>query len=337
MNFLTNKKEKMSEKKTTKNIAAAMAALEKRYGEKVVMKMTDAAADVDTFSSGRPDLDEALGGGYGVGKIVEVFAESGCGKTGLALEAIKVIQDLGGVAAIIDSEHALNTEYCELLGIDVEDLYICQPSFGEQAIETIRALIGTGDVDLIVVDSVAAMVPKAELEGEAGEAKIALQARMMSQGMKLITAAASSAGCTVMFINQLRSTIAMYGPSKNVTGGNALKFYATQRLEVKNKGQIRMGEDVVGFKQYVQVVKNKLATPFKAIDNNIIYGVGVDRLAGLLEVLIEKEILLKKGGWYSYKGEKIANGIKKLRAFLDENPDVVEDMENDLKNVGEDE
>lgn len=327
----------MSEKKTTKNIAAAMAALEKRYGEKVVMKMTDAAADVDTISSGRPDLDVALGGGYGVGKIIEIFAESGCGKTGLALEAIKVVQDLGGIAAIIDSEHALNVEYCETIGIDVEDLYICQPSFGEQAIETIRALIATGDIDLIVVDSVAAMVPKAELEGESGEAKIALQARMMSQGMKLITAAASTAGCTVMFINQLRSTIAMYGPSKNVTGGNALKFYATQRLEVKNKGQIKMGDDVVGFKQYIQVVKNKLATPFKFIDNNIIYGVGVDKLAGLLEVLTDKKILDKKGGWYSYKGSKIANGIKKLRAYLEENPEVVEEMEEDLKNVDEDE
>lgn len=323
----------MSEKKQSKNITAALAAMEKRYGERVIMKMSDASAEVDTFSSGRADLDVALGGGYGVGKIIEIFAESGAGKTGLALEAIKVIQDLGGTAAIIDSEHALNVEYCEQIGIDVDDLYICQPSFGEQAIEAIRVLIGTGDVDLVVVDSVAAMVPKAELEGESGEAKIALQARMMSQGMKLITAAASSAGTTILFINQLRSTIAMYGPPKATSGGNALKFYATQRLEVKNKGQLKEGEDVIGFKQHITVVKNKIGTPFKSIDNNIVYGVGVDKLAGLLEALIFEEIVQKNGGWYSYKGSKLANGIKKLRIFLDDNPDVVDDMQEELKNA----
>lgn len=323
----------MSEQKQSKNITAALAAMEKRYGERVIMKMSDASAEVETISSGRADLDVALGGGYGVGKIIEIFAESGCGKTGLALEAIKVVQDLGGIAAIVDSEHALNTEYCEQIGIDVDDLYICQPSFGEQAIEAIRVLIGTGDIDLIVVDSVAAMVPKAELEGESGEAKIALQARMMSQGMKLITAAASSAGTTIIFINQLRSTIAMYGPPKNVSGGNALKFYCTQRLEVKNKGQIKEGEEVIGFKQNITVVKNKIGTPFKKIDNDIVYGVGVDKLSGLLEALIFEEIVQKNGGWYSYKGSKLANGIKKLRIFLNDNPEVVEDMQEELKSA----
>lgn len=320
----------MSEKKESKNITAALAALDKRYGERVVMKMGDSSSEVDTVSSGRPDLDVALGGGYGVGKIIEIFAESGCGKTGLALEAIKVVQDLGGIAAVIDSEHALNTEYCELLGIDINDLYICQPSFGEQAIEAIRALIGTGDIDLIVVDSVAAMVPKAELEGESGEAKIALQARMMSQGMKLITAAASSAGCTIMFINQLRSTIAMYGPPKATSGGNALKFYATQRLEVKNKGQIKEGEEVIGFKQHITVVKNKIGTPFKSIQNDVVYGVGVDKIAGLLEALIFEQIVEKNGGWYSYKGSKLANGIKKLRVLFEDNPELVQELEEAL-------
>lgn len=320
----------MSDRKESKNITAALAALDKRYGERVVLKMGDSSSEVDTISSGRPDLDVALGGGYGVGKIIEIFAESACGKTGLALEAIKVVQDLGGIAAVIDSEHALNTDYCELIGIDIDDLYICQPSFGEQAIEAIRALIGTGEIDLIVVDSVAAMVPKAELEGESGEAKIALQARMMSQGMKLITAAASSAGCTIMFINQLRSTIAMYGPPKNVSGGNALKFYCTQRLEVKNKGQIKEGEDVVGFKQHITVVKNKIGTPFKFIQNDIVYGVGVDKIAGLLEALIFEQIIEKNGGWYSYKGSKLANGIKKLRIVFEDNPELVKELEEAL-------
>lgn len=316
----------------SKNITAALAALEKRYGERVVMKMSDSTSAVDTFSSGRSDLDVALGGGYGVGKIVEIFAESGCGKTGLALEAIKEIQDLGGIAAIVDSEHALNTEYCEQIGINIDDLYICQPSFGEQAIEAIRALISTNEIDLVVVDSVAAMVPKAELEGESGEAKIALQARMMSQGMKLITAAASVAGCTVMFINQLRSTIAMYGPPKATSGGNALKFYATQRLEVKDKGKIKEGEEIIGFKQGITVVKNKIGVPFKSVQNDIIYGVGVDKLIGLIDTLVFEGIIKKSGAWYSYKDSKLGNGIKQLRITLNDNPELVEELRKELKN-----
>lgn len=316
----------------SKNITAALAALEKRYGERVVMKMSDSTSAVDTFSSGRSDLDAALGGGYGVGKIIEIFAESGCGKTGLALEAIKEIQDLGGIAAIVDSEHALNTEYCEQIGINIDDLYICQPSFGEQAIEAIRALISTNEIDLVVVDSVAAMVPKAELEGESGEAKIALQARMMSQGMKLITAAASVAGCTVMFINQLRSTIAMYGPPKATSGGNALKFYATQRIEVKDKGKIKEGEEIIGFKQGITIVKNKIGVPFKSVQNDIIYGVGVDKLIGLIDTLVFEGIIKKSGAWYSYKDSKLGNGIKQLRITLNDNPELVEELKEELKN-----
>jgi recombination protein RecA len=322
----------MSSKGGAKAIEAAMAALEKRYGEKVVIKMSDASADVDTFTSGRPDLDIALGGGYAVGKIVEIFAESGAGKTGLALEAICEIQKAGGRAAIVDSEHALNVQYCEQIGINVSELYICQPSFGEQAIEAIRALIHTEEIDLIVVDSVAAMVPKAELEGESGEAKIALQARMMSQGMKLITAAAATVGCTVMFINQLRNTIAMYGPPKATTGGTALKFYATQRLEIKNKGQIKDGEEVIGFKQSITTVKNKIAPPFKTIENDIIYGKGVDDITGLVEALVFEGILTKTGSWFVYGETKIANGIKKLRETFDDNPELVEELRLVLKN-----
>jgi recombination protein RecA len=317
-------------KKENRAINSAIAALDKRFGESVVRKMSE-VNKAKTFSTGRADLDLVLGGGYGVGKVIEIYAESGCGKTGLALEAAESIQSSGGVVAMIDAEHALNTEYCEQIGVSIDDMYISQPSYGEQAFEAIRALINTGEVDLIIVDSVSALVPKAELEGESGEAKIALQARLMSQGMKLISGPASANDCTVIFINQLRSTIAMYGPSLTTTGGKALKFYASQRLEVKNKGIIKEGEDVIGFKQHIKVVKNKIGIPFKTLDNDIIYGQGVDKITGLVEALVFEEILTKTGSWFSYNDVKIANGIKKLRIFFNENPDVLEELEMTLK------
>ena len=321
----------MAKGKGSRAITEALKKLEKRFGEPVVMKMSDSNSGIQTTSSGRPKLDIALGGGYGIGKIIEIFAESGCGKTGLVLEAIKVVQDEGGTAAIIDAEHALNTGYCEQIGVDVDELYISQPSYGEQAFEAIRALINTGEVDLIAVDSVAAMVPKAELEGESGEAKIALQARMMSQGMKLISGIASEAGCTVIFINQLRKTIAMYGPSETTTGGKALKFYSTQRLEIKNRGMLKEGEDIIGFKQQIKIVKNKVAPPFKVVMEDIVYGKGIDELSGLIEACVFEGVLVKKGAWYAYQGENMAQGIKKLRILLDENEGFVEQLRVGLK------
>lgn len=317
----------------SKAIKSALAALEKRFGEPVVMKMNDANTGIDTFSSGRPSLDSKLGGGYGLGKIIEIFAESGCGKTGLALEAIKAMQDRGGTCAIIDAEHALNTEYCEDIGVDIDALYIAQPTYGEQGFEAIRALVGTGEIDLIVVDSVAAMIPKAELEGESGEAKIALQARMMSQGMKLITGPASDAKCTIIFINQIRKTIAMYGPSETTTGGKALKFYATQRLEIKNRGQVKEGDDVIGFKQQIKIVKNKVAAPFQVYAEDIIYGKGVDNTKGLIEALVFEGILEKKASWYKYNGDNIANGAKALRLLFEDQPSLKEELEASLAEI----
>lgn len=317
--------------KTNAAVNKAIAALEKRFGEKVVMKMTDANTDIETLPSGRDDLDIALGGGYGVGKIIEIYAESGCGKTGLALEAIAETQKNGGLCAIIDAEHALNTEYCESIGVVVDDLYISQPSYGEQAIETIRYLIETGEFDLIVIDSVAAMIPKAELEGESGEVKMGLQARMMSQGMKLISGAASTIGTTILFINQVRSTIAMYGPATTTTGGKALKFYSSQRLEVKNRGQIKEGDEVIGFKQQIKIVKNKVAPPFKIVENDIVFGVGVDKFNGFVEKLIFEEILIKKGSYFYYGETRLAQGIKKLRVLFNDNPDLVEQLREALK------
>lgn len=317
--------------KSDKAIKSALDALEKRYKEPVVIKMGSSKnTGIATRSSGRGELDRALGGGYGVGKIIEIFAESGAGKTGLALEAAKVVQDEGGVVAIVDSEHALNTEYCEMIGLNVEELYISQPSYGEQAIETIRALINTGEVSLIIVDSVAAMIPLAELEGESGEAKIALQARMMSQAMKLITAPASDNKCTIIFINQLRSSIAQYGPSSVTTGGKALKFYASQRLEVKNKGKIKDGDNTIGFKQHINVVKNKVSAPFKEVSYDIVYGKGVDKILGLIESCIFEEVIIKSGNTYTYKDVKLGVGQKKLKETLYDNPDLVDELEKDL-------
>lgn len=320
----------MAVEKLPKSITDAFATLDKRYGEKVAMLMGESGTEVATISSGRPDLDVALGGGYGVGKIIEIFAESGCGKTGLCLEAIREVQRAGGRAAIIDSEHALNIEYAQSIGVDTDNLIISQPSYGEQAIETIRAFIATQEIDLIVTDSVAAMIPKAELDGESGETKMGLQARMMGQAMKMISGSASTVGCTLMFTNQLRDTMSMYGPPQTTPGGKALKFYATQRLEVKNRGQIKEGEDVIGFKQHITIVKNKIAPPFKWIQNEIVYGVGVDTLTGLMESLIFNEIIEKKGAWFAYKGTNLANGIKKLRVVLTENPELVDELQEQL-------
>lgn len=321
-----------NKKKNNKAIKDALAKLETRFGEPVVMKMSDANTSIDTFSSGRADLDIQLGGGYGVGKIIEIYAESGTGKTGLALEAAAEIQKEGGLVAFIDAEHALNVEYAKQIGVNIDDMYISQPSYGEQAFEAIRALINSAQFDLIIIDSVSALIPRAELEGETGEAKIALQARMMGQGLRQITAVASEVGCTIMFINQLRATIAKWGPSVTTSGGKALKFFATQRLEVKSKGQIKEGDDIIGFKQYIKIVKNKIGPPFKFIENDIIYGKGVDKIVGLTEALVKEGILEKKGAWFSYKGTNVAQGIKKLRVVLEENPDLLDELKEKLKN-----
>ena len=315
------------EKKNKGAITNALKALEKRFGESVVMKMGDAPNDARTISSGRPELDAALGGGYGVGKIIEIFAESGCGKTGLCLEAAAEVQKNGGIVAVIDAEHALNTEYCEQIGINIDDLYISQPTYGEQAIEAIRALVETGQIDLIIVDSVAALTPRSTLEGESGQAQMAVQARMMSQAMKLITGPASDNDCTIIFINQLRATMAMYGPAQTTTGGKALKFFASQRLEIKNKGKLKVGEEVVGFKQQIDIVKNKIGSPFKKVNYEIVYGKGIDKVNGLIEGCVFEGILERSGAWYKFEGKNVAQGMKKLLVLLEDNPEFLEELE----------
>ncbi len=314
-----------------KGINAAMAAMEKRFGEPVIMKMTDANTNIETRSTGRTDLDEALGGGYAVGKMIEVYAEEACGKTGLVLEHVKVVQELGGVVAYFDYEHALNTAYCEQIGVDINALIFSQPTTAEQGFEAIRALIQTREVDLIVCDSVSAMLPKSVLEGETGEAKMAALARIMSQALSQIKGIASDVGCTVIFINQLRDTLSMYGAAKTTSGGNSLKFYASQRLEIKKKGQIKEGEEVIGFKQSVKVIKNKVAPPFKEVNYDITYGIGADTFQGLIDTLVFEEILTKKGAWFCYDGNNLSQGIKKLRILLADNPELQAELEEKLK------
>lgn len=323
----------MAKKKNSRAINSAIEALEKRFGEPVVMRMDEKPKGANTITTGRPDLDSAIGGGYAVGAIVEIYGEEATGKTGLALECAGKVQEAGGLVGYIDSEHALDIEYCEQVGVNIGDLLFSQPDNGEQAFQVIRGLLNTGELDLIIVDSVAAMIPKSELEGETGESKMGLHARMMSQGLKQIIGSANSNDTTILFINQLRDTFAMYGAKKKPTGGNSLKFYAKQRLEIKNKGQLKVGEEVIGFKQYIRSVKNKISPPFKIVENEIVFGKGVDLLTGFIDALISEEVLVKKGAWFAYDGTNIAQGMKKLRVMLEDNPELVDELEKKLEDA----
>jgi recombination protein RecA len=318
-------------RKVSATMKSIMKKLEKRYDEPVIQLMGETNNNSKCISSGRPDLDAELGGGWGVGKIIEIISEQACGKTGLALEAVAEVQKNGGLVAYIDSEHALNNEYCEQIGVDIDDLIYAAPTYGEQGIEAIRALIGSGEVDLIIVDSVTNLIPKAELEGESGEAKMALQARMMSQGLKMITGSASEAGTTIIFINQWRSSIGMYGPSKVPTGGNSLKFYASQRVEIKNKGQITDNSGVIGFKQEIRIIKNKIGTPFRVVNYDMVYGKGIDELISLMEGAIESDTIRREGQTYFFKDTKLSVGKPKLKVLLEDNPELVEEIKLAMK------
>ena len=317
--------------KKNKALMTAMANLEKRFGSGSVIKMGDGNKNVETITTGRADLDDILGGGFAKGKIIEIYGEEATGKTGIALEAIREVQNSGGVAAIVDAEHALNTEYCEKVGVDVDALYLAQPKSGEEGVEVTRTLIETGEVDLIIVDSIASMTPKRLLDGEAGEANMGIHAKLMGQFMKMIVSPAEEYSCTIILINQQRDSMAQYAPVKTTVGGHAIKFAASQRLEVKKKGQIKEGDEVIGYKQYVRCVKNKVSSPFKWIENNIIYEKGVDALTGIIEAAIKNEILVRKGAWYAYEDTNIAQGMKKLRIMLEDNSELVEEIQNKLK------
>jgi recombination protein RecA len=309
-----------------KAIELAVSSIEKQFGKGAILKMSDDAIDkeIDAIPSGSPSLDLALGiGGYPRGRVVEIYGPEASGKTTLTLHAVAEIQKQGGVAAFIDAEHALDVGYARKLGVKVDDLLVSQPDTGEQALEIADVLLRSGAVDLVVVDSVAALVPKAEIEGEMGDQHMGLQARLMSQALRKLTGTVSKSNATIIFINQIRMKIGvMFGNPETTTGGNALKFYASVRLDVRRIAAIKEGEEVIGSRTRVKVVKNKVAPPFRQAEFDILYNEGISVEGDLLDLASEAGIVEKSGSWYSYANERIGQGREQARKFLKENVDV---------------
>jgi recombination protein RecA len=323
---------KLNEK--LKAVAAAVAAIEKQFGRGAVMQMGEAqeVQPVAVIPTGSIGLDRALGvGGLPRGRVVEIFGNESSGKTTLTLHAIAQVQAMGGVAAFIDAEHALDVSYARKLGVRVEELLIAQPDTGEQALEITEHLVRSGAVDLVVIDSVAALVPKAEIEGEMGDAHMGVQARLMSQALRKLTGAVSRSGTTIIFINQIRMKIGvMFGNPETTTGGNALKFYATQRLDIRRVGAIKNGDNVVGSRTRVKVVKNKVAPPFKEVEFDIMYGTGISKEGDLIDLGSEAGIVEKSGSWFGFKGERIGQGRENAKEYLREHPAVAKEIEAQL-------
>ncbi|HHW79583.1 MAG TPA: recombinase RecA [Acholeplasmataceae bacterium] len=317
----------MSNDKKKQALEAAMKQIEKQYGQGAIMKLGDEAnKSLAATSSGSLTLDLALGiGGYPKGRIIEIYGPESSGKTTLALHAIASSQKEGGYVAFIDAEHALDPSYAKKLGVDIDNLILSQPDTGEQALEIAEALIRSGAVDVIVVDSVAALVPEAEISGEMGDSHVGLQARLMSQAMRKLSGIISKANATVIFINQIREKVGvMFGNPEVTPGGRALKFYSSVRLEVRRGEQIKIGTDVVGNKMNVRVVKNKVAPPFKLASVDLIYGSGISTTGELVDLASEVDIIKKSGSWYSYSEERIGQGRENAKKFLEENPEIYE-------------
>ena len=309
--------------------------LEKTYGKGAIMKLSDEKVmDVPVISTGSIGLDLALGvGGIPKGRVIEVYGPESSGKTTLAMHCIAEAQKKGGLAAFIDAEHAFDKSYAEKLGIDTENLLISQPDNGEQALEITEHLIRSGAIDIIVIDSVAALVPRAELEGEMGDSKMGLQARLMSQALRKLTGAISKSGCACIFINQLREKIGiMFGNPETTTGGNALKFYASVRLDIRRIGQIKESADnILGNRTKVKVVKNKIAPPFKVVEFDIMYGKGISKSGEILDLGVELEIIQKSGSWFSYDGNKLGQGRDAVKLLLEDNVELMDDLERLIK------
>lgn len=317
-----------------KALAAALAQIEKQFGKGSIMKMGDAEVEpVQVVSTGSLGLDVALGvGGLPRGRVVEIYGPESSGKTTLTLQVVAEMQKLGGTCAFIDAEHALDVTYADKIGVKVPDLLISQPDTGEQALEIADALVRSGSVDLIIIDSVAALVPKAEIEGEMGDALPGLQARLMSQALRKLTGTIKRTNCMVIFINQIRMKIGvMFGSPETTTGGNALKFYASVRLDIRRIGSIKKGDEVVGNETKVKVVKNKVAPPFREAIFDILYGQGVSREGEIIDLGVEAKIVEKSGAWYSYNGERIGQGRDNCREYLRENPDLAREIENKVR------
>ncbi len=318
-----------------KALQAALAQIEKQFGKGSIMRLGDGEAieDIQVVSTGSLGLDIALGvGGLPRGRVVEIYGPESSGKTTLTLQVIAEMQKLAGVCAFIDAEHALDVQYAQKLGVNLQDLLISQPDTGEQALEIVDALVRSGSVDLIVIDSVAALTPKAELEGEMGDALPGLQARLMSQALRKLTATIKKTNTMVIFINQIRMKIGvMFGNPETTTGGNALKFYASVRLDIRRIGSIKKADEVIGSETKVKVVKNKVAPPFKTAEFDILYGEGISRHGEIIDMGVEARILDKAGAWYAYNGEKIGQGKDNAREFLRENPALAEEVENKVR------
>ncbi|RZJ07433.1 MAG: recombinase RecA [Rubrivivax sp.] len=318
-----------------KALQAALSQIEKQFGKGSIMRLGEGEVieDIQVVSTGSLGLDIALGvGGLPRGRVVEIYGPESSGKTTLTLQVIAEMQKLAGTCAFIDAEHALDIQYAQKLGVNLQDLLISQPDTGEQALEIVDALVRSGSVDLIVIDSVAALTPKAELEGEMGDSLPGLQARLMSQALRKLTATIKKANCMVIFINQIRMKIGvMFGSPETTTGGNALKFYASVRLDIRRIGSIKKGEEVIGSETKVKVVKNKVSPPFKTAEFDILYGEGISREGEIVDMGVVAKIVEKSGSWYAYQGEKIGQGKDNAREFLRENPDVAREIENKIR------
>jgi recombination protein RecA len=313
-----------------KALELALGSIEKQYGKGAIMRLGEnEKTDVPVISSGSTSLDLALGvGGYPRGRIVEIFGPESSGKTTLTLHAIAECQRNGGIAAFIDAEHALDISYARKLGVNVDELLVSQPDHGEQALEIADMLVRSGAVDMVIVDSVAALVPKAEIEGEMGDSHVGLQARLMSQALRKLTATVHKSNTILVFINQIRMKIGvMFGSPETTTGGNALKFYASVRLDIRRVGSIKVGEDAIGNRTRVKVVKNKMAPPFLACEFDILFGRGISRSGDVIDLATELKIIDKSGAWYSYNGERIGQGRDNSRVFLEEHPQLLNDIE----------
>ncbi len=314
----------------------ALKQIEKQYGKGSIMRLGDRAnVDIDAISSGSISIDLALGiGGYPKGRIIEIYGPESSGKTTLALHAIAEVQKRGGKAAFIDAENAIDPRYARNLGVNIDDLILSQPDSGEQALEITELLIKSGAIDLVVVDSVAALVPQVELDGEMSDSQVGLQARLMSKAMRKLSGVMNRSECTVIFINQLREKVGiMFGNPETTSGGRALKFYASIRIDVRKGEAIKNGSDIVGNKVTVKVVKNKVAPPFKVAIVEIMYGEGVSRIGELIDLAVEREVIQKSGAWFSYKSEKIGQGKEAVRAFLKSNPVLEAEISEEVKRI----
>jgi recombination protein RecA len=327
----------MSEKEKAAKLKAlelTLGKLEKSYGKGVVMKLGDKVEeDIEVIPSGSIGLDIALGvGGYPRGRVIEIYGPESSGKTTLTLHAIAESQKKGGIAAFIDAEHAFDSSYAASLGVDIDNLLISQPDNGEQALEIADHLISSGAVDLVVVDSVAALTPKSEIEGEMGDSKMGLHARLMSQALRKLTATISKTGCTCIFINQIRMKIGvMFGNPETTTGGNALKFYSSIRLDIRRIGAIKNGEDITGNRTRVKVVKNKVAPPFRKVEFDIMFGTGISRSGEVLDKAVDLDIVNKSGSWFSYNETKLGQGRDAVKQMISDNPELCEEIENKIK------